>query len=88
MLITITNTCKPILPSDQERIFEWFHRGELARTRKVEGTGLGLSLSRKIARAHRGELALGSAPSGQFAFTLSLPVVSLKSIPLLPALGN
>jgi len=73
VLLTITNSCKPVLPSDQERIFERFHRGDPARTRKVEGTGLGLSLSREIARAHRGELALGSTPSGQIAFTLSLP---------------
>lgn len=72
--VTITNASKTILPQDQERIFERFHRGDPARTRKVEGTGLGLNLSREIARAHHGNLALNATPPGQTAFTLTLPL--------------
>jgi len=74
VLVTITNASKDILPSDQERIFERFHRGDPARTRLVEGTGLGLSLSREIARAHGGDLILDSTSSNQTAFTLTLPL--------------
>lgn len=74
VLVTITNSSKTIPPSDQERIFERFHRGDPARTRKVEGTGLGLSLSREIARAHHGDLTLDSTPSDQTVFTLTLPL--------------
>jgi heavy metal sensor kinase len=74
VLVTITNSSKTIPPSDRERIFERFHRGDPARTRKVEGTGLGLSLSREIARAHYGDLTLDSTPSDQTAFTLTLPL--------------
>lgn len=73
VLVTITNSSKNILQGDRERIFERFHRGDPARTRKIEGTGLGLSLSREIARAHGGDLTLDSTSSGQIAFTLSLP---------------
>ena len=73
VLVTITNSSKTIPPSDRERIFERFHRGDPARTRKVEGTGLGLSLSREIARAHSGDLTLDSTPPDQTAFTLTLP---------------
>jgi two-component system, OmpR family, heavy metal sensor histidine kinase CusS len=75
ILITITNASKNILPSDRERIFERFYRGDPARTRskEVEGTGLGLSLSREIARAHGGDLILASSLSNQTAFTLTLP---------------
>ena len=75
VLITITNASKNILPSDRERIFERFYRGDPARTRseEVEGTGLGLSLSREIARAHGGDLILDFTPSNQTAFTLTLP---------------
>ena len=74
VLIKITNASHNILNSDREQIFDRFYRGDPARTRKIEGIGLGLSLSREIARAHRGDLTLDQTPSGQTAFTLTLPV--------------
>jgi len=78
VLITITNSSKNILQGDRERIFERFYRGDPARTRsEVEGTGLGLSLSREIARTHGGDLILNLTPPNQTAFTLTLP--TLKS---------
>lgn len=73
VFITISNCSKEISLSDQKRIFDRFHRGDPARTRKVEGIGLGLSLAREIARAHSGELVLDPTLSGQTAFTLTLP---------------
>lgn len=76
VLVTMTNSSKNIPQSDRERIFERFHRGDPARTRKVEGTGLGLSLSREITRAHGGDLILDSTPPAQTAFTLTLPLAS------------
>ncbi len=47
---------------ERSRIFDRFHRGDPARTHHIEGLGLGLSLSREIACAHRGNLML-NAPS-------------------------
>jgi signal transduction histidine kinase len=76
VLVTITNSSKNIPLSDRERIFERFHRGDPARTRRVEGTGLGLSLSREITKAHGGSLTLDSTPPDQTAFTLTLPLES------------
>ena len=73
VLVTITNASKTVPVGDRDRIFDRFYRGDLARTRKVEGVGLGLSLSREIARAHRGDLALDATPADQTAFTLTLP---------------
>ncbi|BBD58767.1 integral membrane sensor signal transduction histidine kinase [Nostoc sp. HK-01] len=72
--VTIANSSKDILASDRDRLFERFYRGDPARTRKVEGIGLGLSLAREIVRAHQGELALDSLTSGQTGFILTLPV--------------
>ncbi len=46
------------VPSQQERAFEPFF------TTKPEGMGLGLAVSRAIARAHGGDLTLGSAAKG------------------------
>ncbi|MBD2501363.1 ATP-binding protein [Anabaena azotica] len=72
--ITIANASKDIPQSDRDRLFDRFYRGDPARTRQVEGIGLGLSLAREIARAHRGDLTLDSTLNGQTAFTLTLPM--------------
>lgn len=58
-------------PSERERIFEPFRRGEKTRE-LVGGVGLGLSASRKIARAHGGTLVAESAARGA-SFRLTLP---------------
>jgi heavy metal sensor kinase len=71
--ITIANASKEIPTSDRDRLFNRFYRGDPARTRQVEGIGLGLSLAREIARAHRGDLILNSKSDAQTAFTLTLP---------------
>ncbi|MEH1784311.1 MAG: ATP-binding protein [Nostoc sp.] len=72
--VTIVNASQDIPVSDRLRIFDRFYRGDPSRNRKIEGIGLGLSLSREIARAHHGDLTLDSTSSGQTAFTLTLPV--------------
>jgi two-component system, OmpR family, heavy metal sensor histidine kinase CusS len=71
--VTVINASNPISLLDRERIFDRFYRGDPARTRKVEGIGLGLSLSREIARAHSGDLTLNLTSPGQTSFTLTLP---------------
>lgn len=73
--ITITNASKNIPLSERTRIFDRFYRADPARTRKVEGIGLGLSLAREIMRAHHGALILEETADGQTAFTLTLPLI-------------
>jgi signal transduction histidine kinase len=64
VLITFTNASKEVLASDRHRIFDRFHRGDPARTRKVKGTRLCLSLAQEIARAHGNGLRLEPATAG------------------------
>ncbi len=71
--VTITNASQDIPKEESDRLFDRFYRGDLSRNRKREGFGLGLSLSREIARAHKGNLCLDTTPKGQTAFTLTLP---------------
>lgn len=52
------------------RIFDPFF------TSRPDGTGLGLSVARSIARAHQGEVALASGTPGATTFVLRLPVAS------------
>jgi signal transduction histidine kinase len=59
---------------EQQRIFEPFVRGEIARHRQIRGTGVGLALSRSIVRAHGGDIRVDSEPNAGSTFTISLPV--------------
>ena len=60
-----------IAESDHERIFERFERLGLSGG---EGSGLGLYISRKLARAMGGDLTVDRAPGQGASFTLYLPI--------------
>ena len=58
---------------DLQRIFDRFTRLEHPETMNVGGTGLGLFLSREIARRHGGDVMVESAPGAGSRFTVSIP---------------
>ena len=74
-LIRVANTGLQIPPADRDRIFERFYRADPARSGRVEGTGLGLSLAREIIRAHGGDLSLEASDDGFTRFVLNLPAM-------------
>lgn len=57
---------------DQKKIFEKFFRADDFLTREVEGTGLGLTFARYIAKVHNGDIKVSSQPSSGSTFTLQL----------------
>ncbi|MBW6392380.1 ATP-binding protein [Billgrantia antri] len=64
----------PGIPDAQmERVFSPFVRLEPSRSRNTGGSGLGLGISRHIARAMGGEIALANHPEGGLEVTLLLP---------------
>lgn len=73
MALTVSDPGPGIPRAEQERIFERFVRLEDARELSPEGSGLGLPISRAVARAHGGDLTLEAAPE-RTAFTLWLPM--------------
>jgi signal transduction histidine kinase len=62
-----------IAPEELPRIFDSFYRGQDDRKVSRPGFGLGLSLCRRIATAHGGELEVDSAPGQGTTIRLRLP---------------
>jgi signal transduction histidine kinase len=71
--IAVADTGVGIAPEDQEAVFEEF-RQVGTPDKKVEGTGLGLALSRKFVELHGGRIWLKSQVGHGSTFTLTLPV--------------
>jgi signal transduction histidine kinase len=63
-----------ILPADMDRVFEAFWQVEQRPTRMVGGSGLGLSVSRRLARLLGGNITVESAPGVGSTFVVSLPI--------------
>ena len=58
-----------------EKIFEQFYRAHDSLSNGIQGSGLGLTLARQIARAHGGDVVYESRDGGGSCFTLRLPVM-------------
>ncbi len=64
----------PGIPRDElPHVFEPFYRGRNATVDQAHGSGLGLSLVRRIAEAHGGRAEVRSRSGGGCVFTLRLP---------------
>jgi signal transduction histidine kinase len=71
--ISVTDTGVGIAPEDQEAVFEEFRQVGTA-AKKVEGTGLGLALSRKFIELHGGRIWVKSQVGVGSTFTFTLPM--------------
>jgi signal transduction histidine kinase len=70
--VSVSDTGVGIAPADQEAIFEEFRQVGTA-DKKVEGTGLGLALSRKFVELHGGRIWVKSEVGAGATFTFTLP---------------
>jgi signal transduction histidine kinase len=73
-VISVRDSGIGIAPSDQTAVFEEFRQVGIDSTRKHEGTGLGLTLTKKFVELHGGRIWLESAPGKGSTFTFTIPV--------------
>ena len=74
VVFTITDTGPGISSEHYEKIFEPFTQVDQSTTRRKDGAGLGLPVSRRLAHMLGGELTIASVLGKGSTFTLSLPM--------------
>ena len=85
--IYVRDTGCGVEPEELERIFEPFVQAEQSAELKRKGAGLGLAISRELARAMGGELTAASTPRVGSTFTLTLPLATTIAPALMPGVN-
>ncbi len=83
--LCVADTGVGIAPDKLERIFESFTQADNSTTREFGGTGLGLTISRRLAQALGGRLWAESEPGRGSRFHLSLPLLQPEASVVPPA---
>jgi signal transduction histidine kinase len=73
MMFVVSDTGIGIAPEHRGRIFEPFYQVEMSKARRVAGTGLGLSVTRHLARLLGGDVALCAHDGTGSVFEVRLP---------------
>jgi signal transduction histidine kinase len=74
--IEVSDTGIGIPDVERERLFERFFRAQSALERQIQGTGLGLYISKAIVDAHDGRIGVTSTPGMGTTFIVELPVAT------------
>jgi signal transduction histidine kinase len=79
LVVSVGDTGVGIPVEHHTRIFDEFYQLDSATTRQVEGTGLGLSLTRRLVELHGGSISLESEVGKGSVFTFRLPLAGLEA---------
>jgi signal transduction histidine kinase len=71
--ISVSDTGIGIAPEDQPKIFEEFRQVGSDNAKKIEGTGLGLTLAKKFVELHGGRIWVTSEVGKGSTFSFTLP---------------
>ncbi len=83
LVLTVTDTGVGIAEDERERIFDSFQQGSRS-TSQVEGTGLGLTLTRRIVELHGGRVWLASEVGVGSTFGVTFPNQPHDRVPVAP----
>jgi two-component system sensor histidine kinase KdpD len=75
LLVTVANKGSFIPDEEREKIFQRFYRCPKS-ARAISGTGIGLSVVRRITEAHRGRAWVDSDRASGTTFTMALPRIA------------
>lgn len=74
ILVSVADSGPGIPDHEKELIFESFERGSIAEENAVQGTGLGLALSKHLVSLHGGTICVENNPDGGATFQFDLPI--------------
>jgi signal transduction histidine kinase/CheY-like chemotaxis protein len=74
LVVEVGDTGIGIAPEHQELVFSEFYQIDNPSTRTTQGTGLGLSLTRRLIQLHGGSIVVESAPGQGSVFTFRVPL--------------
>lgn len=72
VLIRQSNPCEAIAREELERLFDRFYRADKSRSSEKKGFGVGLSIARGIAEAHKGSISASCPEEGRIEFAVVL----------------
>jgi signal transduction histidine kinase len=73
--VSVSDTGEGIPAGDVPHIFERFYRVDKSRARATGGSGLGLTITKRLVEAHGGRITVQSKPGKGSRFSFTLPVV-------------
>ena len=89
VVLAVSDTGIGVSVAEQRRLFDRFFRASAAQERAIEGTGLGLTISRAIVDAHGGSISFTSVEGEGTTFRVRLPLAGPRvDEPVAPVAGT
>jgi two-component system sensor histidine kinase RpfC len=79
--IAVSDRGAGIAPDDIARLFQKFQQLDSSETRRVGGTGLGLTITKGIIEEHGGSISVQSTPGAGTTFIIRVPKSALPAAP-------